>query len=377
MDNRMIYNSETWTGLSKQTKTSPAAMRASPAAAKSPLFYKGIGFLLIAAAAAVFLGLFGRDAVFNKNASELDVTETIPSSLRPMDPQPSPSVHQEDGAGKDSQAVIEKGSPLSIIEETAGLPGVSEEAHIKIASRSSSVVSEREPASFLFMGDSIAGDLWRSFYHMFRPYKFIHIDNISRHSTGLARYEQWDYLEKLQAQLVERHYDLVVISAGLNDYRSIVNPEDRSRIAYRSTEWKAIYQSRIRALIAEVRKTGGNMIWLGPPTVTEAKDFPEIQFIDQTMKEAVEQEGELYLSLWDLSSDQNGKYAVILKGADAMRPMRAADGIHFTREGNDFIARWVFDRGKGKKAKLDAIAALIEKKKSSSPPFPVPEDASN
>jgi len=198
------------------------------------------------------------------------------------------------------------------------------------------VVGGGGPGSRLLVtGDSLAYYLGQQLAQARRGLATI-VD--SKHSSGLARPDYFDWTAYARKQVAADKPTTVVLFLGGNDCQPLRRNGTGSWTAVGTASWSAEYQRRVAELL-KVYVDGGatHVHWLGLPI---AKD-PEISNCYRMLNAASTAaarsvRGVVWTETWSLYS-VNGRYSDRIQGVLA----RQEDGIHFTYEGTRFVTRRV------------------------------------
>jgi hypothetical protein len=155
-------------------------------------------------------------------------------------------------------------------------------------------------------------------------------------ATGLARPEVFNWPAHLQEVIATEDPTALVLTLGSNDDQTLTGEGGVGPLG--SEAWKQEYARRVGGLMDLVTGDGTRKLFLlGIPTVDSAERndyrYPMINEIFEA--EAAKRPGRVtYIDLYKAFSAPGGGYTDTL---DLVR-VRAADGIHFTRDGGDRIA---------------------------------------
>ncbi len=138
--------------------------------------------------------------------------------------------------------------------------------------------------------------------------------------------------------------DMVVIAIGANDVGMPIG----GRLY--GERWTARYGERLRALIDTAAGRGIPTFWIGQPAIRHPAFGPAIDRHIRPAQEAAvagPDTGAVYIDLLGLTT-LNGRFAASRDLGDGRaRPLRAADGIHFSGQGYIFVARYIVETIEG------------------------------
>ena len=215
-------------------------------------------------------------------------------------------------------------------------------------------VSEEWPLKTFVAGDSQAFHLGRGLRtHPLSEVLEITLDQ--RHSTGLARPGYFNWPVHFIAIAVHYDPEVVIMTLGSNDWRSMTSPEDRI-LSRGSVEWRAEWARRLGVTFDVLEAPHRQVIWVGLPP-TRADDFREgYAVINEIAAEVSAERGFVtMIDIWDMfGGDEPYRESVPPPDDPDGRPVdvRQRDGVHLNQTGSG----WVIDLIA---AEIDRIAAEI------------------
>jgi uncharacterized protein len=111
---------------------------------------------------------------------------------------------------------------------------------------------------------------------------------------------------------------------------------------FRSEKWGEIYGQRVDEMIAVLKSAGVPVLWVGIPSIRGTRSTSDVTYLNNLFRVRAERAGITFVDVWDGFVDEAGRYA--LRGPDVegqTRPLRAADGVHFTKAGARKLAHYV------------------------------------
>lgn len=159
-----------------------------------------------------------------------------------------------------------------------------------------------------------------------------------RHSTGLARLDYFDWLEKARTLTASFHPDLVLAQLGGNDGQAITRPSGAVVAAIRSRDWESRYEGRMREFVQLLSKQGTKLVYLGMPIPRDEVMRRRMAHANRASRTAVEAGGERYLSTWEFTASPTGDYLTKMMIGDRERGLRAPDGFHLSTVGSGYVA---------------------------------------
>jgi hypothetical protein len=159
-----------------------------------------------------------------------------------------------------------------------------------------------------------------------------------RHSTGLARLDYFDWLEKTRTLAASFRPDLVLAQFGGNDGQAITRPSGGVVAAINSRKWESRYEGRMREFLEVLSKQGARLVYLGMPIPRDELMRRRMALANRASKSAVEAAGERYLSTWEFTASETGGYLTKMMIGDRERGLRAPDGFHLSTVGSGYVA---------------------------------------
>ena len=159
-----------------------------------------------------------------------------------------------------------------------------------------------------------------------------------RHSTGLARLDYFDWLEKARTLTATFHPDLVLAQLGGNDGQAITRPSGGVVAAIHSSNWENRYETRMREFVQVLSKQGARLVYLGMPIPRDELMRRRMAVANRASRAAVEAGGERYLSTWEFTASPTGDYLTKMMIGDRERGLRAPDGFHLSTVGSGYVA---------------------------------------
>lgn len=195
-----------------------------------------------------------------------------------------------------------------------------------------------------FAGDSLMQGVapyvsqWLTEHH-------IHSINLSKQSTGLSYPSFFDWPKTIREQLKQNpNIKALLVFLGPNDPWDFPNPKNPAAkyLKFQSEEWETIYRSRINQIIDDAHQANVKVIWLGVPFMRQKRLESQMQYINGLIKDEVEKRA-TYIPMNTVLSGGNTSYQENLEIDGKMTKIRSKDGIHFTRSGVQFIAKYLRD----------------------------------
>lgn len=216
------------------------------------------------------------------------------------------------------------------------------------SSVASAPTAPREPAvekndnavKVLVIGDFVADGLARGLVDGFADSPNVVIERRINGSSGMVRDDFYDWPGQIGAILEEVEPQILVVHVGANDRQAM--RVDGSSAAVLSDPWRAEYQRRIDAFIAEAGEAGVALVWTGTPPFRFRSMSADMLALNEIYRERTEAAGGFFVDIWDGFVDAEGNF--IERGPDIKGQvvrLRGSDGINFTPAGQRKLAFYV------------------------------------
>ena len=228
-------------------------------------------------------------------------------------------------------------------------------------------LTDPDPLRLWVGGDSLAGSLGPSLGTIAGATGVVQPYFDSRVSSGLMSPTFFDWPSHAEKEMARLNPEFAVFIIGANDFlapatpvatsttTSTVAPSTSSGVnsstgasATTTTSaddpWKIDYAQRVEAMLATLSAPGRTVIWVGPPPFKNDHDNVGIEQISEISKAVIARHPDaVFVDDYAMFLDANGKYADRLPDANGnLVSVRSGDGVHFTTEGGNQLARAVF-----------------------------------
>lgn len=235
----------------------------------------------------------------------------------------------------------------------AQLPAPSAPSASPAASGVAKAKAPRTRLNVVVFGDSLGDGLWAGLYHQLRKDKRFNVIRKSRVATGFVRKDYYDWSEGVREAAAETRIDIAVVIIGTNDRQTII--EDGARYALFEPKWREVYQARVDDFTATLKAAGATVYWVGLPVMRSAGFERDMKSFSEIFEARAAANGVAFIPTHGLMTDKDGNYSAYgLDGSDRKRLLRAEDGIHFSMEGYELLARSV-----GKKIVSDVDGGVV------------------
>lgn len=190
--------------------------------------------------------------------------------------------------------------------------------------------------SILTVGDSLMSEVAAGLRYGLS--KDVRLKDIHKSSTGLTNADYYDWPSVAAAAAKKYPSDLIIIHMGGNDGQDMKIGKRFVHVG--DSDWQNTYYLRAMLLIKEIKKASpqSHIVWLGLPAMRDAK-FAKKQDIIRNlqMKAALDSDIEYIDGKKGLGEtySKEGTY----EGKRVV--LRRTDGIHYSREGGEILARLI------------------------------------
>jgi uncharacterized protein len=206
------------------------------------------------------------------------------------------------------------------------------------------VPTHDDPLRVLVVGDSFAADIGYGLGRAFNLY-VVSLNLQGVISSGLARPDFYDWPQKLHQDIGRLAPDIVVIMIGGNDFHSVLLPNGHSISFHAGKVWRRAYRRKVVAFLREAASGGARVAWVGLPIMRDGGYSNYIRRLNSVYQEVSGRfPSAVYIDSWHLFTNKDGEYAAYLRDANGeLQPVRTADNIHLTPQGNDRLAGYAMN----------------------------------
>ena len=190
----------------------------------------------------------------------------------------------------------------------------------------------------LIIGDQLAGGMGAGLARMVEGQGNIQIINRFNESSGLARPEIYDWAAAIPKMTDGKNIATAIILMGLNDRRDIKLGD--KVLKFGSTEWNALYQQRVDAVIDALVAQHIQVLWMGEPPMSDPALDADMQNLTSIVQSRVAAKGATFIDLRTPLLNAQGGYTD--HGPDdtgADKRLREGDGVTFLRLGNNRLGQ--------------------------------------
>jgi hypothetical protein len=190
----------------------------------------------------------------------------------------------------------------------------------------------------LVIGDSLATGLHAGLVGLLGQREDINLIRQSKRSTGLVNDGYYDWPRQARRLANQYRIDAAVIALGANDRMNMVTDDGVHRLL--GDAWKADYTDRINRVIAALKQDGAAIYWMGMPIVEDEEFARKMKGLNTLYRQQADEQKIRYISAWDRTATDTGKVKETYLTPDGTRRrLRLHDGVHFTWNGYNYLAR--------------------------------------
>jgi hypothetical protein len=200
-------------------------------------------------------------------------------------------------------------------------------------------ISADDPLVLLVVGDSLLSHVGPALRRELEGTGLARVTVDWRHSTGMVRPDYFDWTEHLRTVLALDAPDAVLLMLGANDNQGF---DVRGQVYDQRTDaWKAEYERRVSVMMEAVTSHRVRLCWVGLPVMRAPKIDTNAGLINAAIqRQAAAHPRVSYHPSRSLFLDDRGGYASYLLDREGVRyRARRNDGIHFTVEASEVLAR--------------------------------------
>jgi uncharacterized protein len=247
------------------------------------------------------------------------------------------------------------------------------EARVAVAPSVPSYVGPPQENYQLFVfGDSLAAGLFAGMSRMAEGDLRLVIDGRFKDDSGLTRPEFYDWAAALPKIHERREIDIAVILLGSNDGQDIRSIS--GMIQFGTPDWASNYAQRVDNMIRILKERNIAIYWVELPPMGPAALEAETSLVATVQRDQAQREKIRYIETRKVFSEASGRYTD--QGTDItgnLIRLRARDGIHFLKSGNNKLGLMVLQAIRRDIAAADGNVARLTSPHEDFPSTPEPE----
>lgn len=213
----------------------------------------------------------------------------------------------------------------------------------KKANAEYSYIKTKKPKYEIFvLGDSIAAGMWAGLRRMTSGNRQLNFKGRYKEESGFARPDRYDWNSAIAKLVTSQNMDIAIVMLGANDRQNF--RAANGTFQFGSDEWLASYRETLDRFFAQLKKAGAAVYVAGLPPMAQPAYDRAAKFISGIQREQAEKQGIKFIPV--RKAFTNDKDEFVWEGPDvtgAVRRLRAKDGIHFYKRGNNKLAALILD----------------------------------
>jgi hypothetical protein len=202
-----------------------------------------------------------------------------------------------------------------------------------------------DPLVTAVYGDSQAQGLAGGLIRQLRGTQRYRIVNHTKPGSALGTPAIYDWVDTVQKAAPLDRAAFAVLMFGGND-RVPGKPLDGRSLPFRGADWLTFYRQRVAAILHELTAAKTKAVWIGNPVTRDQIYSRDMAYLNEIYRAEIAGEpSALFLDINAAVVDAKGEYQS--HGPDVAgvtQRLRTDDGIHFTMQGYDKIARLILGR---------------------------------
>ncbi len=191
-----------------------------------------------------------------------------------------------------------------------------------------------------FVGDSLMQGVAPHVMRILLKKHNIESINLSKQSTGLA-YPKFFNWPQVAEDTFEKNANikLMVVFMGANDPWDFPINKGGRFVKFASPEWEGVYRVRIQRLINVATSHGAEVLWIGPPNMSDKKLNAGVIKLNKIYQSQVTIAKQHYITANDVLGMKDDNFVKFMNIPNKGNvTLRTDDGIHFTTIGQKRIA---------------------------------------
>jgi hypothetical protein len=194
--------------------------------------------------------------------------------------------------------------------------------------------SKKDPMRVYFGGDSLSGmpGRWLGILRKKDGLAKVKADYVE--SSRLTYEEPVDWPSRVKQQMSSGRWDVGVFMIGANDSGMPMIAGGKS-VMYPKKAWLEEYESRARQIATIMLRAGVKRVyWVGMPIMPSSSESKKMRDLNELFENVAASSPDIeYVDSYDLLSTKSG---------DIKRSLRSGDGVHYTDEGAQTVAKAVW-----------------------------------
>lgn len=169
--------------------------------------------------------------------------------------------------------------------------------------------------------------------------------DLSKQSTGLSYSSFFDWPATIENAIKnDPSIGLLIVFLGANDPWAVPDPKSKAApyIEFATPEWNTLYHQKIERILTVASDHKVQVIWLTPPTMKKPKLNTQMAQLTKIMHEGIDDTQVVLLDAKPLLATSDAYQDSIVIDGKTVK-VRTADGIHFTPDGQKYVAKFLLE----------------------------------
>lgn len=206
-----------------------------------------------------------------------------------------------------------------------------------------SYIQTKKPKYEVFvLGDSIAAGMWAGLRRVSQGEPRLSFKGRYKEESGFARPDRYDWNSAIEKLVTSQNIDIAIVMLGANDRQNF--RASGGTFQFGSDEWLTSYRQALDTFFGHLKRAKAAVYVAGLPPMAQPAYDRAAKFISKIQREQAEKLGIKYIPV--RKAFTNAKDEFVWRGPDitgAVRRLRAKDGIHFYKRGNNKLASIILE----------------------------------
>ncbi|MEM1199972.1 MAG: DUF459 domain-containing protein [Pseudomonadota bacterium] len=206
-----------------------------------------------------------------------------------------------------------------------------------------SYIKTKKPKYEIFvLGDSIAAGMWAGLRRISQGNRELNFKGRYKEESGFARPDRYDWNSAIEKLVTSQNIDIAIVMLGANDRQNFRAAS--GTFQFGSDEWLTSYRQTLDKFFGQLKDAGTAVYVAGLPPMAQPAYDRAAKFISNIQREQAEKLGIRYIPVRKAFTNEKDEF--VWQGPDitgAVRRLRAKDGIHFYKRGNNKLASIILE----------------------------------
>ncbi|MEM7428947.1 MAG: DUF459 domain-containing protein [Pseudomonadota bacterium] len=187
------------------------------------------------------------------------------------------------------------------------------------------------------LGDSIAAGMWAGLRRVAKGDRRLNFQGRYKEESGFARPDRYDWNRAVEKLLTAQKIDVVILLLGANDRQNFRGAGQT--LQFGSEDWQNAYREVLDRFLKQLKQKEVAAYVVGLPPMADPEYDKSVKFITKLQQERANDNAVRFVNIRPAFTDNNNNF--VWQGPDItgnVRRLRAKDGIHFYKRGNNKLA---------------------------------------